>query len=113
MNYFEQHMFFCTNQKANGRKCCKQAGAEAIYAYTKERIKALGELGAGKVRVNIAGCLGRCQEGPSLVIYPAGTWYHYDSKEDIDEIIDSHIHKGEVVERLLMMSLAEKLAKPE
>jgi (2Fe-2S) ferredoxin len=56
--------------------------------------------GAGKVRVNKAGCLDRCDEGPCLVVYPEGTWYTYVDQDDIDEIVDQHLVKGQVVERL-------------
>ena len=52
------------------------------------------------VRINQAGCLNRCEEGPLLVIYPEGTWYTYVDTADIDEIIDRHLAKGEIVERL-------------
>jgi (2Fe-2S) ferredoxin len=52
------------------------------------------------VRVNKAGCLGRCDEGPVLVVYPDNVWYTYVDKEDIDDIIDNHLVHGRVVERL-------------
>jgi (2Fe-2S) ferredoxin len=52
------------------------------------------------VRINKAGCLERCEEGPALVIYPEGVWYTYVDTEDIDEIIDVHIVGGKIVERL-------------
>ena len=52
------------------------------------------------VRINKAGCLDRCEEGPVMVIYPQGTWYTYVDKEDIDEIIDQHLVGGKVVDRL-------------
>lgn len=56
----------------------------------------------GDVRVNSAGCLNRCEKGPLVVIYPDATWYSYVDKEDIDEIIDRHLVKGEIVQRLLI-----------
>ena len=56
--------------------------------------------GAGKIRVNQALCLDRCEEGPVCVVYPEGTWYTYIDEEDVDEIIDSHIINGKPVERL-------------
>jgi len=52
------------------------------------------------VRVNKAGCLDRCDLGPVLVIYPEATWYRYVDSEDLDEIIERHLQRGEVVERL-------------
>jgi (2Fe-2S) ferredoxin len=65
--------------------------------YAKQRVK---DLKLKKVRVNNAGCLNRCNLGPMLVIYPEGIWYRYDSTQDIDEIIESHLIQGKVVERL-------------
>ena len=63
-------------------------------------MKQLNMNGQGKVRINKAGCLDRCEEGPVLVIYPQGTWYTYVDKEDIDEIIDTHLVGGQIVDRL-------------
>ena len=63
-------------------------------------MKALGLAGEGKVRVNKAGCLDRCEEGPVIVVYPEAVWYTYVDRADIDEIIDRHVLRGEIVERL-------------
>jgi (2Fe-2S) ferredoxin len=63
-------------------------------------VKQLGLAGKGKVRINQAGCLDRCEEGPVLVIYPEEVWYTYVDRQDIDEIIDEHLVNGRVVERL-------------
>ena len=51
--------------------------------------------------MNKAGCLDRCQGGPIAVVYPEGTWYTYVDGKDIDEIVESHLKRGQVVERLL------------
>ena len=66
----------------------------------KTRTQAAGLVTDGKVRVNRSGCFDRCGEGPLLVVYPEAVWYTYIDQEDIDEIIASHLVKGEVVERL-------------
>lgn len=68
--------------------------------YAKERVKALKLSGPGKVRINTAGCLDRCKEGPVMVVYPEAVWYSYVDQEDIDEIIREHLQNGRVVERL-------------
>jgi (2Fe-2S) ferredoxin len=68
--------------------------------YCKKRVKSLGLSGEGKVRVNNAGCLDRCEEGPVVVVYPDAVWYTYVDEKDIDEIIDEHLVGGRVVERL-------------
>ncbi len=102
MAYFKYHVFFCTNKRDGGKQCCEQCNATEIRAYAKERIKALGLSGEGKVRINTAGCLDRCESGPVLVVYPEETWYSYLDREDIDEIIEKHLQGGERVERLLI-----------
>ena len=100
MSYFKHHVFFCCNQRAPGDTCCNNHGASALRDHAKDRIKALKLDGEGKVRINSAGCLGRCDLGPVLVVYPEGTWYTYVDQSDIDEIVDEHLVHGRVVERL-------------
>lgn len=100
MSYYKRHAFFCTNRRDDGSQCCAQCGAAELRRYAKQRIKALGLKGPGGVRVSSAGCLGRCSEGPVIVVYPEGVWYTYVDQEDVDEIIQSHLIEGRVVERL-------------
>ena len=100
MSYYKYHMFFCTNQRPDGRACCQDHDAQAMRDYTKDRTKKLGLAGKGKVRVNNAGCMDRCAQGPTVVVYPEGVWYTYKSKSDLDEIIERHLQNGQVVERL-------------
>jgi (2Fe-2S) ferredoxin len=66
----------------------------------KRRVKELGLAGEGRIRINKAGCLDRCELGPVAVVYPEGIWYTFVDREDIDEIIDSHLVGGVPVERL-------------
>lgn len=98
--YFKHHVFFCMNVREDGRRCCGEHGAAAAQKHAKKRIKSLDMNGEGKVRINQAGCLDRCEEGPCLVVYPEGTWYTYVDTSDIDEIIDSHLIGGKPVDRL-------------
>jgi len=98
--YYKYHVFFCTNLRTNGEACCAGKGSVAMREYAKQRVKDLGLAGKGGVRINNAGCLDRCEEGPVVVVYPEGIWYTYVDKEDIDEIIDSHLINGQIVERL-------------
>jgi (2Fe-2S) ferredoxin len=100
MSYYRRHVFFCCNRRDPPEKCCANAGALEMQQYAKQRVKALGISGAGEVRINKAGCLDRCEEGPVLVVYPEAVWYTYVDQSDIDEIIDRHLVGGEVVERL-------------
>ena len=97
-----KHVFFCLNLRENGRKCCQDGDAKRMREYAKVRVKALNLSGAGGIRVNQSGCLGRCLQGPSIVIYPDNVWYTYQGQADIDEIIDQHLRQGKIVTRLLM-----------
>ncbi|MCG8466436.1 MAG: hypothetical protein MI750_16530 [Xanthomonadales bacterium] len=104
MSYYQHHWFFCTNQRDESadRPSCANCAAASMRAYAKDKVKALGLAGEGGTRVNNAGCLDRCEEGPVCVVYPEGVWYTYVDEEDIDEIIESHLGKGEPVKRLML-----------
>lgn len=101
-SYYKHHVFFCLNERASGEASCAQHAATQGFEHCKSRVKREGLAGAGGVRVNRAGCLDRCAGGPVAVVYPEGTWYTYVDTSDIDEIVDSHLKKGEVVARLLL-----------
>lgn len=102
MNYYQQHIFFCCNQRADDKKCCGQAHAQDFSDYAKKQLKRLDLYGPGKIRISKSGCLGRCALGPVLVIYPEGIWYTYSTKADIDEIIHTQLQQGQRVKRLLL-----------
>jgi (2Fe-2S) ferredoxin len=99
--FFEAHVFVCCNRRPDGhrRGSCAAKGSEALRDYMKARAK---ELGLRRVRVNMAGCLDRCEFGPTLVIYPEGVWYKAETKEDIDEILAAHLVAGGRVQRLML-----------
>ncbi len=102
MSYYQRHMFFCLNERDNGENACTQHNALAAFDHCKSRVKAAGLMGPGGVRVNRAGCLDRCAGGPVNVVYPEAFWYTYVDSDDIDEIVESHLKNGKVVERLLL-----------
>ena len=99
--FYRAHVFFCTNVRPEGHKrgCCSSKGSVPLRDYAKARAKELGLTG---VRVNSAGCLDRCELGPTLVIYPEGVWYTYRSPEDVDEILQTHLVAGGRVPRLML-----------
>jgi (2Fe-2S) ferredoxin len=99
-SYYERHIFFCLNDRKNGDECCARHGAQEGFERCKIQIKAAGLAVPGKVRVNKAGCLDRCSAGPVAVVYPEAVWYTYVDNDDIDEIVESHLKNGKVVERL-------------
>ncbi len=103
MSYYQRHIFFCLNQREkNGEDSCANHGAHDGFDHCKSRIKQEKLAGPGGVRVNKAGCLDRCAGGPVAVVYPEGVWYTFVDNDDIDEIVDSHLVKGVVVDRLLL-----------
>ena len=104
MGYYKHHVFFCCNQRPadDPRGCCNAKGASRVRDYAKQKIKELGLSGKDKVRINQAGCLDRCEEGPCVVVYPEAVWYTYVDRHDIDEIVEQHLKNGHIVERLRM-----------
>lgn len=100
MSYFKHHVFFCCNQRAEGEGCCNNFGASGAQSYAKERIAQLKLNGEGKIRINKAGCLARCNQGPVLVVYPDAVWYTYIDTDDVEEIIQEHLINNRIVERL-------------
>lgn len=110
-SFYETHVFCCVNQRPAGhpRSCCADRGGKDLQGYMKSRAK---ELGIKNIRVNQSGCLERCELGATMVIYPEGVWYTYDSREDVDEILTKHIINGEKVERLVL-DVDQKLPRPK
>ena len=107
--YYEAHVFCCTNRRPAGhpRGCCAEKGAEELRDHMKSAAK---KLGLKNVRINTAGCLDRCELGPTMVIYPEGVWYAVATKADVDEVLQKHLVEGGRVDRL-MLQTADKLPK--
>ncbi len=99
--YYRVHVFCCVNERPadHPRGCCLAKGSQDLRDYMKARAK---ELKLRQVRINASGCLDRCELGPTMVIYPEGVWYGYRTKEDVDEILETHVVKGRRVERLML-----------
>lgn len=101
MSFYDKHVFFCINQRANGEACCGNHNSQKARDYVKAKVKSLGiSKLENNIRINNAGCLDRCDQGPVIVVYPEGTWYTYVDESDLDEIIEEHLQNGRVVERL-------------
>jgi (2Fe-2S) ferredoxin len=100
-SFFRAHVFVCCNRRPDGhrRGSCAARGSEALRDYMKVRAK---ELGLAGIRINQAGCLDRCEFGPTLVIYPEGVWYSPKTREDIDEILAAHLVQGGRARRLML-----------
>ncbi len=99
--YYRLHVFCCTNRRIEGhpRGSCAARGSEPLRDYLKQRAR---QLGIEDVRINASGCLDRCELGPTMVIYPEGVWYGYKTREDLDEILTTHIQNDGRVSRLML-----------
>lgn len=100
--YYDRHVFFCINAREGGAQSCGLHGALAGHDRCKTRVKAAGLSARGQSRVNTTECMNRCAGGPVAVVYPEGIWYTFVDASDIDEIVDSHLRDGRVVERLVL-----------
>jgi (2Fe-2S) ferredoxin len=109
--YFDAHVFCCTNERPAGhrRGSCGGRGSEGLRDYMKARAK---ELGLDRVRINSAGCLDRCELGPTVVIYPEGVWYHIATRGDVDAILEGHLVGGTPVDRL-RLTVEQRELRPE
>ncbi len=98
---YRVHVFCCTNERpaTHRRGCCASKGSRALCDYMCRRAMVLG---VRRVRINHAGCLNVCEHGPTMVIYPDGIWYRYETEADIEEILGSHVMRGRPVERLML-----------
>ncbi len=99
---YERHVFVCTNVRAadNPKGCCAASGGEAVRDAFKEQLHRAGL--KGRVRANASGCLDACQFGVAVVVYPEQVWYAHVQPSDVSEIVERHLIRGEVVERLRM-----------
>lgn len=98
---FDIHIFVCTNQRTGtDRLSCGEAhGMDLVTEFKKQTKELKTDL---KIRAQRAGCLGICDFGPTVAVYPEGIFYVGVKKEDVTEIIQSHIINKKLVERLLL-----------
>ena len=98
MEPFRCHIFVCTQEKPEGVTCCPGNGSWGILQALEHE---LGSQGLdNEVQVSTCGCLGLCDDGPIMITYPEGIWYRKVKKEDVSEIVSSHLRGGKVVARL-------------
>ena len=98
----EKHILVC-----HGTGCTSSKSPEILENFRK----ILKEKNIENVRVIKTGCFGLCAKGPIVIIRPEDTFYAMVTPEDCEEIIDTHIVKGEIVERLLCKDIDGKKVK--
>lgn len=95
---YEKHIFVCANQKAEGKACCGEKAGLALLEKFREELADKGL--KGKVRANKSGCLDACKFGPTVVVYPEGTYYGHVQLEDVNRIIEEDILQNRIVRDL-------------
>lgn len=88
--HYDFHLFICQNQRPHGHKfgCCLSKGSDKILNYLKSCVK---ELGLKNICVTKSGCLGLCDKGPAVVIYPESTWYGIKTLEEAEVVLQQHL----------------------
>ena len=79
---------------------CTSSNSKEIIEKLNETIK--NENLENEVKVIRTGCFGLCAKGPVVIVRPENTFYAHVRVSDVDEIINSHIKEGKIVERLLV-----------
>lgn len=93
MQHIRAHVLVC------GGTGCKSAGSKEVQLEFAKQLEQKGL--SDEVMIVETGCHGFCEHGPLVIIYPEGTFYCRVKPEDVEEIVESHLFKGRIVERLL------------
>jgi len=104
MEPFRFHLFVCTQQKPEGVTSCPASGSFAVLEALDREIQA-GTL-KGNAQLTTCGCMGLCDEGPVLVVYPEGVYYRRLKPSDVAEIVHSHLEHGKPVDRIVWKDAA-------
>ncbi len=93
MPTYRSHVLVC------GGTGCVAGGSQAVQSRMKEELAKKGL--EKEILVVQTGCHGMCELGPIVVVYPEGTFYTRVQPEDAKTIVEEHLYKGRVVEKLL------------
>ncbi|VAX19846.1 NAD-reducing hydrogenase subunit HoxF [hydrothermal vent metagenome] len=97
------HAFICTNQRPEGhpKGCCYERKSMDVWQKFAEILNQ--KQAYDKIQISgVRSCLGPCQFGPVVIVYPEAVWYGSVQPEDVEEIFESHFENGKPLERLLI-----------
>jgi len=114
--HIQRHLFICADQ--TNPKCCSKADSLVVWDYLKKRLKELGLDTPSQNRPTCtfrtkANCLRVCQQGPILVIYPEGVWYHSVTTTVIERIIQEHLLNNQIVKEFVFLVHPLPQTQPE
>jgi (2Fe-2S) ferredoxin len=100
---YKRHVFACATQRPPGhpRGSCGATGAQPLWDRLGRALEGAGL--TADIGLTASACLGFCKAGPLMVVYPEGVWYRPTTPDDIDEIVDSHLQRGRLVDRLVVI----------
>ena len=96
---FRSHVLIC------GGTGCTSSGSQALFTKLEGELQAKGL--ENEIKIVQTGCFGLCALGPIMIVYPEGTFYSRVTPEDIPEIVEEHLLKGRIVDRLVYNDAAE------
>ena len=86
---------------------CTSSGSKVLMSTFEEELKKQGL--EDEIKIVQTGCFGLCALGPVVIVYPEGTFYSHVKKEDVAEIVEEHLLKGRLVDRLVYKDVAEEV----
>jgi|TARA_B100000315_G_C14487671_1_gene545961 (2Fe-2S) ferredoxin len=98
----EKHVFVCTHSRPEDdpKGSCAQKGSGSLASAFADQI---GDRNLwGKIKLNTSSCMGVCEHGPAVLVYPEGTMYGKVTTDDVVRIIDQHLLNGEPIDELKM-----------